>query len=734
MTRRQRAFRLLRPLFASVLLGGAGALVNYLLLSPVPAPVLYLGGLFYLPILIRFGTGYGLLCAVLTQLPLTATLQVWLPFPELIVLGWLIHRRQLEPIAASLRYWLTLGLACSAYISFQTSGWDLWTRLLAALTPPLTGLVMMTLTRHTLAVFQRSQQDGNEAISHQLGNLLIVFSCLPVLAFHVIATPIYTREQLNQSLREVEHAEQIAHERYNLLVERNLRGLVTISEMIGTSVDKSLASFEPFINRVVGNLQEVFTIVLIDQDGYARGGAPDTFPDGMRVADADQFYGDRDYFVEAKRDREPAVSYGIIGRRMNPEPLLSMVAPILTDQQQFRGVVLGNLPLRRLHTVFTGLEHPDRFDGLIYDRKQQILFSTERLQLPPLAALSSQTLAPVLETATLPTALSLGDDLRPYLWQGKLVRHASNEVGGGMVLIFALLPDITAMAVNSLLTLLVLLGVIFAARLLSQRYSGRLLRPLLDLHRHLQQLDPTRLHQMQPLLIESSTREINELVRSFNAMMVRIAKGRLETDWAILQKDKLNLELDHRIAERTEELAKKAAELELLSVTDSLTGLYNRRHLTAQLQDEWTRLQRNGGRFAVMLFDVDHFKQINDRHGHPAGDEVLRQIGLRVRECIRNLDTAARYGGEEFAVLLPGIDASHALVVAERLRVRLAELSFNAGEVTFQFTVSIGVCDSDSPGLHNQEELLQRADQALYRAKQNGRNRCLIWTDSPASA
>ncbi|MFZ5841616.1 MAG: GGDEF domain-containing protein [Pseudomonadota bacterium] len=184
----------------------------------------------------------------------------------------------------------------------------------------------------------------------------------------------------------------------------------------------------------------------------------------------------------------------------------------------------------------------------------------------------------------------------------------------------------------------------------------------------------------------------------------------------------------------------KAAELEQLAITDALTGLYNRRHLTAELEQEWSRHVRNGTRFAVLLFDADHFKSVNDRYGHPVGDEVLRQIGHCLREKIRGIDLAARYGGEEFAVLLPGIDASHALVVAERIRLGLAALTIDTTQGPLHFTVSIGISDSDTPGLHDADGLLQRADQALYQAKQSGRNRCIIWqpvssgTEPPAPA
>lgn len=727
MTSPDTRHRLLHPLSVTLGLGVLGACVNYLLLSPLPTPMLYLGGLFYLPVLLRYGVGYGLLCASLSQLPLLTTSGFWLAGPELLALGWLIHRRHLSSMRAALLYWSSVGLLLSGLASWQVAGWDLTTHLLGAATPPLTGIVLMALTQHTRAVFQRRSSHADQAISSALGDLLVVFAALPVLAFHVFASPLISRAALNEKLHNLSHAEHIAQERYQLLVERNLRGLQTLSTVIANDHIIDLPRHEPLLNRVLSNLAEVFTIIIIDANGYAVAGAPAVFPDGVRVTDAKQYYGDRDYFIEAKQNHQPVVSYGIIGRRMNQEPLLSLVAPILDFKQEFQGLILGNLPLRRLQAIFLAAENDQRLAAVLYDRKQQVLYSSTSLALPALAPLAGHNLLQHAEQMKLPDSLGLGSDLRPLLWHGKLLQHSVSPVGGGMILVFDANTEVIGLARNSLITLLVLFALILLARDRAHHYGQRLLTPLLDLHRHLHQLDPADAHRQQPLDIRSGLTEITELVRSINGMMIRIAKSRLESDWAIAQKDALNADLDRRIAERTEELANKAAELERLSITDALTGLFNRRHLTAELCQEWMRHVRTGSRFAVLLFDADHFKSVNDRYGHPVGDEVLRQIGHCLREKMRGIDLAARYGGEEFAVLLPGIDASQALVVAERIRLGLAALAIETEQGVLQFTVSIGISDSDTPGLDDAETLLHRADQALYQAKQSGRNRCVIW-------
>jgi len=158
--------------------------------------------------------------------------------------------------------------------------------------------------------------------------------------------------------------------------------------------------------------------------------------------------------------------------------------------------------------------------------------------------------------------------------------------------------------------------------------------------------------------------------------------------------------------------------LERLSVTDSLTGLYNRRYLTDMLGNEMRRSLRLKHHFAVLLADVDHFKHYNDAHGHLAGDEVLKCVAAILRETAREVDTVARYGGEEFLALLPETDARGAAEVAERIRKRLAGETFTGGKVT----LSIGTAEFPEHG-DTPESLIAMADAALYQAKDEGRDR-----------
>jgi diguanylate cyclase (GGDEF)-like protein/PAS domain S-box-containing protein len=153
---------------------------------------------------------------------------------------------------------------------------------------------------------------------------------------------------------------------------------------------------------------------------------------------------------------------------------------------------------------------------------------------------------------------------------------------------------------------------------------------------------------------------------------------------------------------------------------DALTGTFNRRHLEEVLRKEVDRAERHARPLAVAMLDVDHFKRVNDAHGHQAGDEVLRAISERCQGMLRSNDVLGRYGGEEFVVVFPETTLEEAGAVAERLRVAVAEAPIKAGSDALSVTVSMGLA-AHARG-QDMDGLLRRADAALYAAKQDGRN------------
>ena len=159
---------------------------------------------------------------------------------------------------------------------------------------------------------------------------------------------------------------------------------------------------------------------------------------------------------------------------------------------------------------------------------------------------------------------------------------------------------------------------------------------------------------------------------------------------------------------------------------DGLTGIANRRFFEARLGDEFARWQRYGGDLSMLLFDLDHFKTINDRFGHAAGDAVLRETARRVASIVRSQDTFGRFGGEEFALLLPCTNLDEAMRVADKVRDAIGRTPVDAEGVSVPVTASVGGACA-TPGVTAPDVLVNEADTALYRAKRLGRDRSIAY-------
>ncbi len=165
-----------------------------------------------------------------------------------------------------------------------------------------------------------------------------------------------------------------------------------------------------------------------------------------------------------------------------------------------------------------------------------------------------------------------------------------------------------------------------------------------------------------------------------------------------------------------------------LAVIDGLTGLYVRRYMELRLAEEVSRIKRYGGQMALIITDIDHFKKFNDTYGHQQGDTVLRETAELVQKTDRiDIDVVCRFGGEEVVVIMPNTDAAGAMIVAERVRQRCEENEFSGQDKPLHVTLSGGLAFMNQETPLSGKELLHRADEALYRAKEGGRNRIILW-------
>jgi diguanylate cyclase (GGDEF)-like protein len=216
--------------------------------------------------------------------------------------------------------------------------------------------------------------------------------------------------------------------------------------------------------------------------------------------------------------------------------------------------------------------------------------------------------------------------------------------------------------------------------------------------------------------------EVGQLGQAFNQMTDSIQNREQELR-------ELASSLENVVEERTDELRRQNERLEQIAITDSLTGIYNRRFFFELAEKEVARAKRYGNPLSVVILDADRFKKMNDTYGHLIGDQILMNLAQLCQKNIRSLDIIARYGGEEFVILMPEVDCSAAQNSAERLRELVANTSMVTGGLDVMMTISLGVaCWNGGPDL-DFNALLARADRALYQSKESGRNRVCVWRE-----
>ncbi len=183
-----------------------------------------------------------------------------------------------------------------------------------------------------------------------------------------------------------------------------------------------------------------------------------------------------------------------------------------------------------------------------------------------------------------------------------------------------------------------------------------------------------------------------------------------------------------RIKHKHEEVQRAKRQLEQLAIQDELTDLYNYRYLHTRLAEEFKRSERYRDPLACAMVDIDHFKAVNDQHGHDVGDLVLAEVARRLRGAVREIDVVARYGGEEFLLVLPSTHFSGALTVADRVWRAVGSSPFvGEGSASMKVTVSVGVALYPSRDVKTKDQLIKAADRALYKAKSEGRNRICVF-------
>jgi len=376
---------------------------------------------------------------------------------------------------------------------------------------------------------------------------------------------------------------------------------------------------------------------------------------------------------------------------------LVIAVPVLAGHEEFLGVLAARLNFRRVGKMLQGYARSDAGELFLITEAGTVL-SSSRFSPSELVEIRipGGTASKLLSHEMVPEHYR-NDRSVAVVGILKGIQH----VGWGVVAeldqdkAYAQIFRLRNLTIALIVGLLLVVG--FAAYVLGLT----IVRPLNRLIAAASQVASGNLDVDVPVLARG---ELGYMTEVFNDMVTRLRQGREE------------------LAAMNRTLRERNRELHELSITDSLTGLYNRKHLMEVLMKEVARAERYQRPLALLMIDVDHFKVYNDTYGHLAGDKVLRNIAAIFRGCIRESDCVGRYGGEEFLIILPETVAEGAGRLGDRIRSRLAEEDFPAGSQTVKITISGGIASFPGNG-RSSESLLRSADAALYQAKDRGRNR-----------
>lgn len=508
-------------------------------------------------------------------------------------------------------------------------------------------------------------------------SVLIVAMCLLVVLFMTLFGKVIKEREIHAALQEAIDLQRLFIDKWK--AER----LADVNYLAWTSAARSLNFPE------MGSQFRLFKTSHADFDAISFANADGKLVLSMTEPfDAD--VSDRDYFRAARNNK--AVVSDIIEGRLTGKTLLAFAAPVRDMSERFAGAVIGTVDMTTLDMIVNEFRFGERGETFLLNREGY------RITKERDASGAPRTVEPY-RTEIYERAVAGKQDWRAYSNRdGDSVFGAYSWSADGQWLLVGetrtrdvYKPYYRLLAVLSLVSALVLMAGYVAALLFTRQISD-LLKLLLDGTKRIR--EGRFGHRIDPEIIRSAPSELKELSNNFNIMS-----------------DKLR---------STVELLEESA------VIDHLTEVYNRRFLMIEGAKIEEAAARAGNASCILLVDVDYFKQINDTYGHLVGDRVLKHAASLLVACVRNSDVAARYGGEEFVILATNCELARGKELAERIRSWFINSPYRDEVREISITVSIGVAQSSPQrtyGTNTLEDMIERADKALYRAKHRGRNR-----------
>lgn len=687
----------------SIAYGVLAFLANYYALIPLYGNLsIHLGQIVVLICLITRGEKPALVTLFLSSLGLYLSTNslplVALSIAELLVLM-VLFRKGVLLIIADMVFWAVLGIPITLItllFAYDINSTDFTQVIL--IKQALNGLLNVSLATMLRAFipfpWYRSKINASPPkLSKRIFELCLISIAIPSLVVMLVLSDNSADKLERQLLEELDiradHLRERA-ENYQLFHRKAVESLAdTLKEK------RNGESEDELMSRWVERYPGFITMILTDHQGVVTNGVPSqSFAKLLQRPPSDRKVHDRDYFKVARDSGQSFVSDVFRGRGFGNDPIIAVSAPIFKGNT-FYGIVEGSLNLPKFETI----DNLGAMDSLlVVDSSEQVIYGSNNLQLAPLDTVTIKENEQPYSNAI--KSLILNND--------KVFNYKTVETSNGWhIYILSPFDELLVAYRNSFYALLIgIMVVSLVASRIAHKFSQHITRPLERLVTYFSSHMPV---PAQPASYFSS-QEI-ETVRSQLQEAQRVMIDFQE-------------QLKAKVDSKTEELIVLNAELEKLSSHDPLTGLLNRRGFEQVVDSVYPLACRNQSNVTLAIMDLDHFKHINDKFGHNAGDACLVTVAQTIEEVLqRDSDYVGRFGGEEFVALIIGESVEQHTDLLESVRKTIEELTVEYEEEDIQFTISIGAYSLTNQYDMSYDKMLCTADKLLYESKESGRNR-----------
>lgn len=696
----------LTSIFAGLGFGAVAALINYFLAFELYGSVtILLGQVFVFLALFTRGLPSALVSTAIASIAVylyTDNLFFFVTLAAEIIVVWFLFRRRVPILLADLIYWLIFGMPLSFWylptvIDVPTSFLILVLAklLLNGLLYTALAILLYQLTPKTWrSIPMKPVADSLRGRVFYLSFLCIIVSSLSFSLLYTVRSAHQVEQQIVTDISSKANSlRQVTDDFINTytVAVRNLRNSITAIDSYEERLELlriTQESYPGFISMLLANAEGTILHGVPAYHFKVLQDNPSTPPDIT----------DRSYFYEPKSNGQGYVSSAFRGRGFGTQPIIAISEPIHSDGV-FQGIVEGSLDVPELVRLVRRTDiDPDYQSVVVTDDQHQVLFASDELRLRTLSNFEP-TIRPNLYTQNLPLTQINGRDL--------LFTQRINGQGWN-IYVFSSPNLITQLFLNNLIILsvfLTLIAVLFA--FVTNRFAQELNRPLEQLAEQLRDNTDSPLNVSN----DGMTREVRTIAENLTAARQLMVN--------------FNRQLQHQVNEKTADLEKLNMKLQKLAREDGLTELLNRRTFDDLAEQRYHEAMAIREPIALILMDIDYFKQINDTMGHPAGDECIRCVGQLLKQHFeRQGHLCARYGGEEFAVFVSAVSDVRRLI--ENFQDALATYCQVNGQVV-PMTMSMGVAEvREAFGGGSFRRLVAEADKLLYQSKDTGRNRISI--------